>query len=59
VSGSRLSIGLFGLFVVITLLITYFASRMTRTTAEYYAADHRMSAWQNGIAISGDYTSAA
>ena len=58
-SGSRLSIGLFGLFVVITLLITYFASRMTRTTAEYYAADHRMSAWQNGIAISGDYTSAA
>ena len=32
-SGSRLSIGLFGLFVVITLLITYFASRMTRTIA--------------------------
>jgi cation/acetate symporter len=59
VSGSRLSIGLFGLFLVTTLLITYFASRMTRTTAEYYAADHRMSAWQNGIAISGDYTSAA
>jgi cation/acetate symporter len=59
VSGSRLSIGLFGLFVVITLLITYLASRMTRTTSDYYAADHRMSAWQNGIAISGDYTSAA
>jgi cation/acetate symporter len=59
VSGSRLSVGLFGLFVVITLLITYLASRRTRTTADYYAADHRMAAWQNGIAISGDYTSAA
>jgi cation/acetate symporter len=59
VSGSRLSVGLFALFVAVTLLITYLASRRTRTTADYYAADHRMTAWQNGIAISGDYTSAA
>ncbi|MDI3256490.1 MAG: sodium/solute symporter [Kyrpidia sp.] len=50
---------LFGLIVLITLGITYWASRRTRTTSEFYAAGRALTGWQNGLAISGDYMSAA
>ena len=46
-------------FVAITLVITYWASRRTRTTREFFAADSRISAVQNGFALAGDYMSAA
>ncbi|ADO45933.1 SSS sodium solute transporter superfamily [Hydrogenobacter thermophilus TK-6] len=49
----------FFLFVLITLGITYWAAKRTRTTTEFYAAGRSISGLQNGLAISGDYMSAA
>lgn len=50
---------LFLLFVGITLVITYWAAKRTKSTDDFYAAGHAIKGWQNGIAISGDYMSAA
>ena len=46
-------------FISITLGITYWAARRTRTTEEFYAAGRTISAGQNGFALAGDYMSAA
>jgi cation/acetate symporter len=46
-------------FVLITLAITYWAARRTRTTREFFAAGGNVSAVQNGFALAGDYMSAA
>jgi len=46
-------------FVAITLVITYWAARRTRTTGEFFAAGGNVSALQNGFALAGDYMSAA
>jgi cation/acetate symporter len=40
-------------------VITYWASRRTRTSAEFFAAGGNVSAAQNGFALAGDYMSAA
>ena len=50
---------IFLIFVVITLLITYFASKKTNVKENYYAAGGKISGFQNGLAIAGDYMSAA
>ena len=50
---------LFLSFVAITLVITLRASRATRTAADYYAGGRSFSGLQNGVAIGGDYMSAA
>ncbi|RZS34249.1 cation/acetate symporter [Herbihabitans rhizosphaerae] len=49
----------FGAFVVITLYVVYRVSSRGSSTADYYAAGGRFSGPQNGIALSGDYLSAA
>ena len=49
----------FLLIVAATLVITYFASKKTKTTSEFYTAGGGLTAWQNGLAIAGDYMSAA
>ena len=49
----------FVLFVLSTLCITWWAARRTRSRKEFYVAGGGISAWQNGIAISGDFMSAA
>ena len=54
-----LSIGMFFAFVLITLGITYWAAKKTKTTSEFYAADRNISGFQNGLALAGDYMSAA
>jgi cation/acetate symporter len=54
-----LTIGLFLVFIAITLYITFWASRQNRTAADFYAAGRSFSAFQNGLAIGGDYMSAA
>lgn len=54
-----LTIGLFAVFVAVTLYITIWASRRTRTATDFYAGGRTFSGLQNGIAISGDYMSAA
>jgi cation/acetate symporter len=53
------NIAIFALFVVVTLAIVFRASRNNRTAADYYAAGRAFDGRQNGIAISGDYLSAA
>src|SRR5918994_3403865 len=45
--------------VVLTLAITWWSARRTRSTREFYAAGRSVSALQNGLALAGDYMSAA
>jgi len=54
-----LTSALFLSFVAITLYITFRASRATKTAADYYAGGRSFSGLQNGVAIGGDYMSAA
>ncbi len=49
----------FFIIVALTLGITYWAAKRTRSTKEFYAAGRSVSALQNGLALSGDYMSAA
>lgn len=46
-------------FVIITLLITWWASLRTKTTSDFYSAGGKVTGFQNGLAIAGDYMSAA
>ena len=53
------NIGIFALFVAITLFIVIRASKKNATAAEFFTAGRSFTGPQNGIAISGDYLSAA
>ena len=53
------AIGMFLAFVVLTLGITYWAASRTRSTSDFYTAGGGISGFQNGLAIAGDYMSAA
>ncbi len=50
---------LFLLFIAITLGITYWAARRSQGSSHYFAAGRQIKGWQNGIAVAGDYMSAA
>ncbi|MDE3177157.1 MAG: cation acetate symporter [Pseudomonadota bacterium] len=50
---------IFAGFVALTLGITYWAAQRTRTAKDFYAAGGGVSGFQNGLAIAGDYMSAA
>ncbi len=54
-----IAIMFFILFVIITLLITWWAAKRTRTTKDFYAAGRNITGLQNGLALAGDYMSAA
>ena len=56
---NALAMGFFFAFISITLGITFWAARRTRTTEHFYAAGRTISAGQNGFALAGDYMSAA
>ena len=58
-SSETLSTILFLIVVAITIGITFWASRQTSGTTDYYAGGRSFSGFQNGLAISGDYMSAA
>ncbi|SFE66884.1 cation/acetate symporter [Actinopolyspora alba] len=58
-SNPVINISIFVAFVVVTLVVVLRASRTTKTASDYYAAGRAFSGPQNGIAISGDYLSAA
>ena len=47
------------MIVALTLAVTYWAARRTRSTSEFYAAGRSISPLQNGLALAGDYMSAA
>jgi len=53
------AIGMFGLFVLATLYITKWAAAKTRSAADFYTAGGGITGFQNGLAIAGDYMSAA
>src|SRR5438270_3517132 len=46
-------------FIAVTLGITYWASKRSAGASAYFAASRRVTGWQNGIAVAGDYMSAA
>jgi cation/acetate symporter len=46
-------------FVLLTLAITYWAAKRTRSTRDFYSAGGEITGFQNGVAIAGDYMSAA
>ena len=56
---NALAIGFFLGFIVLSLGITYWAARKTRTTEHFYTAGGGITALQNGLALAGDYMSAA
>ena len=53
------AIGMFGIFVVFTLWITKWAAAKTKSAADFYTAGGGITGFQNGLAIAGDYMSAA
>ena len=53
------AIAFFLVFIVLSLGITYWAARHTRTTSDFYTAGGGITGWQNGLALAGDYMSAA
>jgi cation/acetate symporter len=59
VSDRVISIIFFVLIIALTLGITAWASRQNKDTSQHYVAGGGIKGWQNGLAISGDYLSAA
>ncbi|MBD7936612.1 MULTISPECIES: solute symporter family protein [Cytobacillus] len=56
---SGIGLTLFVLIVAMTLVVTYWAAKRTNTASEFYTAGGGLTGWQNGLAIAGDYLSAA
>jgi cation/acetate symporter len=56
---NELALTIFGVVIAITLSITWWASRRTRSATEFWAAGRGITGVQNGFAIAGDYMSAA
>jgi cation/acetate symporter len=54
-----LNVSIFVVFIAVTLVLVYRASRTNRTASDYYAAGRAFTGQQNGMAIAGDYLSAA
>jgi cation/acetate symporter len=59
VGNSWINIGIFAAFVLITLIVVFRASKNNKSAADFLAGGRGFSGAQNGIAISGDYLSAA
>jgi cation/acetate symporter len=53
------AISMFIGFVSLTLVITYWAAKRTASAADFYSAGGGITGFQNGLAIAGDYMSAA
>src|SRR5215471_19243052 len=53
------ALGMFLVFIAITLYITWWAARRSSGSNAYFAAGRSLTAWQNGVAVAGDYMSAA
>jgi cation/acetate symporter len=50
---------MFLVFIAVTLCITWWAARRSTGSSAYFAAGRSLTAWQNGVAVAGDYMSAA
>lgn len=53
------AVGIFVAFVALTLGITWWSARRSSGAGAYFAAGRRITGWQNGLAVAGDYMSAA
>jgi len=53
------ALGMFLAFVVVTLAITYWSARKSTGASNFFAAGRGITGWQNGLAVAGDYMSAA
>lgn len=53
------SLVMFLIFIAVTLGITYWASKRSSGASAYFAAGRQINAWQNGVAVAGDFMSAA
>jgi cation/acetate symporter len=53
------AIGMFATFVLATLFITKWAAGRTKSAADFYTGGGGITGFQNGLAIAGDYMSAA
>lgn len=53
------AIGMFLFFVIATLFLTGWAAKRTKSTSDFYTAGGGITGFQNGLAIAGDYMSAA
>ena len=58
-SVNPIAIAMFIGFVMLTLVITYWAAKRTRSASHFYTAGGGITGLQNGLAIAGDYMSAA
>ena len=56
---SWVAVSFFFAFVGSTLALTYWAAKKTKTAKEFYAAGRSITGFQNGLALAGDYMSAA
>lgn len=56
---SILSLTLFLGIILLTLTITYYSSKKTKNASDFYTAGGGLTAWQNGLAVAGDFMSAA
>jgi len=56
---SWVAVSFFFAFVGVTLALTYWAAKKTKTAKEFYAAGRSITGFQNGLALAGDYMSAA
>lgn len=53
------SLSMFVFFIAVTLGITAWAARQSSGASAFFAASRRITGWQNGVAVAGDYMSAA
>lgn len=56
---NRIPVAVFLVLVAITLYITYWSSKRVKTSTDFYAAGRRIKGWQNGLAIVGEFLTAA
>ena len=53
------AVAMFMVFILGTLGITYWAAKRTKSASDFYTAGGGITGFQNGLAIAGDYMSAA
>ncbi|HEY1080832.1 MAG TPA: cation acetate symporter [Prosthecobacter sp.] len=58
-TGSSIPLIMFLSFVAFTLMITFWAAKRNTGASAYFAAGRSITGWQNGLAVAGDYMSAA
>lgn len=58
-SSSPVALLMFFGFVAATLVVTWWSARRSQGASAYFAAGRRITGWQNGLAVAGDYMSAA